>query len=443
MLPRTLYGRAFLIVVMPLILVQISVGGVFTDRVFNRTTNEMSRVYARIINQRIDQLTKARGSPSEEGMLQAAYLGMTIQPHDPNAQKPRDHRRPFDLTGLYINRALHQYVRDLRSVDLGTRANDQITLIIGNEEFAYSVSFDRSYVSTRNPHQLLVFMIFVSSLLILVAALALRNQVTPIRRLSQAASAFGRGVNLPLKPRGAKEVREAATAFIEMRNRIERHIQQRTLMLSGVSHDLRTPLTRMKLALSLIDESKEIISLRNDILEMEGVIDEFITFSQTASVESPRFTSLTELINQRVENARPLGGTIDVNFNGVEQDATINCRPTAIGRVFDNILSNARKYGTHTLVTVSKEAHQFVIRIEDNGKGIPDADLARVLEPFERLDDARTRDEHGGSGLGLSITADIIRHHGGHLELGVSEALGGLSVSISLPMEGVKNIETL
>jgi len=294
-----------------------------------------------------------------------------------------------------------------------------------------SVSLSRGRVSASNPHQFLVLMAFVGAVMTLVAFIFLRNQLRPIRRLARAAEAFGKGRIEPYKPSGATEVRSAGNAFLDMRARIERQIEQRTMMLSGVSHDLRTPLTRLKLALSMMEESPEQQALSRDVDDMERLLDEFLTFARDEALDDLQETDPVGLVRDLVEKAAGAGGKVELGE--ILGAGKVMMRPVAIRRALDNLIGNALRYGSRARVSVHFAERRLRLIVEDDGPGIPEEMRLEALKPFARLDSARNQDRGSGVGLGLSIAQDIAHRHGGALHLRDSAALGGLMAEIILP----------
>ena len=280
----------------------------------------------------------------------------------------------------------------------------------------------RDRLTVPNPHQLLVLMILVALLLTAVAIVFLRNQVRPIRALAEAAEAFGKGRALAFRPAGAEEVRRAGAAFLSMRTRLERQIEQRTQMLSGVSHDLRTPLTRMKLTLALMDDSEETRDLAQDVDQMERMLGAFLAFARGDGLEETVPTDPFALAEEIADDARRTGAAIrvvavDESERGAVQPALVPLRPGAVARAVQNLVGNAAEHGRSVLLTVRLGARALTCVVEDDGPGIPEADRARALQPFTRLDAARRSNPAGNVGLGLSIALDVARSHGGSLEL--------------------------
>ena len=249
-----------------------------------------------------------------------------------------------------------------------------------------------------------------------VAYVFLRNQLSPITRLAAAAQAFGRGQNIPYRPRGANEVRAAGSAFLDMRARIERQIEQRTLMLSGVSHDLRAPLTRLKLGLSFLPEDEETAALQRDVEDMARLVDEFLSFARGDAMEETTEANPAELVAQVVDKAKRSG--LAVSLGDCSGAGNVRMRPQAVVRAMDNLVGNAVRFGNRAVVSYALTDRFLRLTVEDDGPGIPKSQREEAVMPFARLDAARDPNHGGGVGLGLSIAADIARSHGGTLRLG-------------------------
>ena len=270
-------------------------------------------------------------------------------------------------------------------------------------------------------------MIFFGVLMTVISYFYLRNQLRPITRLAQAAEAFGRGRNLPYRPAGAVEVRAAGGAFLDMRARIERQIEQRTLMLSGVSHDLRTPLTRLRLGLAMLDEEEAEPMLR-DVEDMQRLLDGFLAFARGVHEGEAEPVDPIALVRQIVEDAQR--NQFDVTLSEVSGEGEINLRGGSIRRAVENLISNAVRYGSRAEVSVVLTEKSLRIRVEDDGPGIPAESREEAIKPFTRLEPARNQNRGTGVGLGLSIVLDVARAHGGTLRLGQSDRLGGLQADI-------------
>ena len=291
----------------------------------------------------------------------------------------------------------------------------------------------RSQTYASNSHIFLLWMVGTSLVLLTVAILFLRNQIKPILRLSQAAERFGKGQSTPpdFRPRGAREVRQAALSFMEMRNRIERQIEQRTIMLAGVSHDLRTILTRLKLQLAMFDESKEVKEMLADVDEMQAMLEDYMAFARGDSSEESSSVNVRRLLQEIRKQTIREKKEITLNLPG--DSVVVPLRRQAFKRAVTNVISNAVRFSDHVSVDVTKTNGWLTLRIDDDGPGIPEEEREEVFRPFYRLDDARGQDTGINTGLGLSIARDIVRGHGGDITLKKSR-MGGLQAIIRVPV---------
>jgi two-component system osmolarity sensor histidine kinase EnvZ len=423
-LPRSLYGRAALILLVPIVTIQIVVSFAFIQRLYEDVTVQMTQ---NMVPQ-IALLAEAAGQSVGELEMRSGRLG--VETRYPGAQV-ETRIRVYDLSGHAIFTTLQSNIDGLTGVDLvENRKAVRIGALVDGE--VLEMVFPRSRVSARNPHQLIVLMLATGALMTLIAYLFLRNQLRPIKRLANAAEAFGKGEVVPYQPSGANEVRSAGGAFLHMRSRIERQTQQRTLMLSGVSHDLRTPLTRLKLGLSMQPDTKDNQALISDVTEMERLITAFLDFARSDATQELEPCDLRALVKEVAENATRAGQNLTLG-QMPEAPVQMNLRPLAIKRALENLAGNATRYGTHALLSLEVLEKSVRITVEDDGPGIPEPHREEALKPFARLDASRNQNKGSGVGLGLSIAADIMRVHGGSLRLGDSAALGGLSVELVLP----------
>lgn len=423
-LPRSLYGRAALILIVPVVAIQLVVSVAFIQRHFERVTQQMTRSVAIEVRQVLAALDGA-----SDGQGECLARGLEIDLTGP-ADLPAADRRPWwDLSGKTVIATLRAEVPGLRAVDLATD-RDVVRMAVAARGGPVGLVVERRRMSATNPHQLLVLMIVTSVLMTLIAFLFLRNQVRPIQRLAVAAEAFGKGRHIPYRPSGALEVRAAGRAFLDMRARIERQIEQRTLMLSGVSHDLRTPLTRLRLGLSMLPEDDETRALLADVADMERLVDEFLSFARGDAMEAHEVVDVRALVRRAVENAARAGQA--VALGPVEGAAFASLRPMAVARALDNLLGNAARHASRAAVALTVTDRVVRIAVEDDGPGIPKDRRDEAMMPFARLDEARDPNRGGGVGLGLAIAADIARSHGGALRLDESAALGGLKAELVL-----------
>lgn len=434
-LPRSLFGRALLILLVPIVVLQLVVGLVFFQRHYQRVTDQLTTGVALELRYAISQIETAPDPNTEALRLNRLAhpldLRLTLEPGatvDPGVA-----RRFYDVTGGTLSETLDRELPGPLEIDLITNSGTA-RIGIQTEFGVLRALVPRTRLSVSNPHQLLVLMIGASMLLSAIALIFLRNQVRPIRLLAEAAEAFGKGRSLPFRPTGAEEVRRAGAAFLSMRARLERQIEQRTQMLSGVSHDLRTPLTRMRLGLALLDESDETRDLSLDIDQMERMLGEFLAFARGDTLEATVPTDPVALAESAAEDARRGGANVTFRAEiDTPENPLVELRPGAVSRAVQNLVGNAAHHGSRValLVRLRHKAVEFIV--EDNGPGIPEADRARAIQPFTRLDSARNQDRGGNVGLGLSIALDVARGHGGSLDLGESPELGGLRAILRLP----------
>ena len=418
-MPRSLYGRAALILLLPVVFLQLVVSVLFTQRHFEDVTNQMSDSVVREVRLVLDTL--AAGSDLQS----IAQLQIDTAPQSETALSEPDQLVWYDFSGRIITRRLKSIVPEIRVVDLGD--DKTVRLVVATDDGPYALTFDRRRMSASNPHQLFVNMVFFSILITVVSLIYLRNQLRPIKRLADASEAFGRGRHVPYSPTGSTEVRAAGTAFVDMRARIERQIETRTLMLSGVSHDLRTPLTRMRLGLSMMDD-EDAAPMLEDVEEMNRMIDAFLNFSRGASEGEPEPLDPAQLAEEAVADAQRAGQ--NVKLHEMTGTGIIALRRDAIRRALDNLISNGVRYGNRVELSVQLTEKSLRFRVEDAGPGIPEKRREEAVRPFSRLDPARNQDRGSGAGLGLAIATDIARAHGGVLRLGHSDRMGGLQADI-------------
>ena len=425
-LPRGLYGRAMLILIVPIVTIQLVVSVVFLQRHFAGVTRQMTETVEREIRLIADALNDPAATPGRVTEL-ARALDLSVA--RPPARAPQAQRLLYDLSGRVMADVLAEALPGLVAVDLSNTRT--VTLWIDTADGPVQISFDRRRVSASNPHQLLVLMVATGLLMTLIAILFMRNQLRPIRRLARAAEAFGTGRSEAYRPTGATEVRAAGRAFLDMRSRIERQIEQRTMMLSGVSHDLRTPLTRLKLALSMQPEGPETEAMLRDVADMEQLIDAFLDFARGNAAETePETVDPHALVAEIVETARRGGQAVELAQGA--GSGTARLRPLAVARATGNLISNALRYAGRARVSVLIDDRMVRIVVEDDGPGIPPDQHEAAMRPFIRLDAARNQDRGSGAGLGLAIAADVARAHGGALKLGTSADLGGLRAELHL-----------
>lgn len=430
-LPKSLLGRTLTIVVTPLILLQIVTAFVFFERhwdtvgrrLANSLTGEISTVIAFY-----------RNYPASEQnwittMAERHFL-LRIQ-MEPGATLPNPDTE-IEYRGIMMQalaRALTDNIR--RPFRLSETADGEfVNIRLQLPEGVMTIVTPRKRLFSSTTYVFVLWMVGTSLLLVVIATVFMRNQVRPVHRLAVAADNFGKGRDAGLfKPEGATEVRRAAQAFIVMRDRIRRHIDERTAMLAGVSHDLRTPLTRMKLQLAMMAEDSAKSELIADIDEMERMINGYLDFARGEGREDIRAVAIDDAVIDVVNRFRREGATIDLH---IEERMLVPLRPHAFERCLSNLLGNATRFGTTVALRVGQRDEACEIVIDDDGPGIPEDSREDVFKPFVRLDNSRNP-ETGGTGLGLAIARDVVRGHGGEIFLEDGK-LGGLRVRLSLPL---------
>ncbi|SMY07648.1 ATP-binding protein [Flavimaricola marinus] len=427
-LPRSLYARAFLILILPVLGLQLVISVSFIQRHFEGVTKQMTASIALELTFLADQASAAPDVDEARAAARAIADPLQFVVELPASSVPADDlRRFYDLSGKTVIETLREQVPNLGAVHLID--DRKVSLWITVPQGIMQVDFDRVRLSASNPHQLLVLMVVLGVFMTLIAFIFLRNQLRPIKRMAAAAAEYGKGRTVPYHPSGATEVRAAGMAFLDMRARIERQTQARTMMLSGVSHDLRTPLTRLRLGLSILadDEAEDLI---RDVDEMQRLLDGFLDFARGDAGDDLELTDPIALITQIVEDAQRAGQAAHLGVMPSADLGQVPLRPIAIRRAMENLIGNALRYGSEAVVSLTAGERSLRFSVEDDGPGIPAQDRDEAMKPFTRLDPARNQDLGSGVGLGLAIVADIARTHGGVLRLGESDALGGLRADL-------------
>jgi len=429
LLPKSLLGRSLMIIVMPLVILQVIAGYIFYESHWRKVSLTLSRGVAGDIATVIELMRIDDGANNFNKMFQlpAKHMGLLMSFSEggilSNTQSVQSGKmeqtlaralqeavgRPFVINSVKID----------RHVAIDVQLSDGVLHVVTARKRLFSTT---TYI-------FVLWMVGSSLVLFSVATIFMRNQVKPIRRLAEAADDFGKGRDaLKFKPEGASEVRQATAAFIAMRDRIQRHITQRTEMLAGVSHDLRTPLTRMKLQLEMASYSYALSDLNDDVFEMENMLEGYLAFARGEGGEDPALTNLGDLLNVVVSQARRKGGVIDLH---VESEINVPVRPKVFKRCLTNLIDNAMRYAEHVSLRVGKREDFVDIIIDDDGPGIPQESRENVFKPFFRIEESRNL-KTGGVGLGMSIARDVVRGHGGNIELDTSP-VGGLRARIRLP----------
>ncbi|MGI9382131.1 MAG: ATP-binding protein [Methyloligellaceae bacterium] len=432
-MPKGLYARALIIIIAPMVLLQSVVAFVFMERHWELVTRRLSTATTRDVAMLINVYQSFPHKDNYARLIAMAHkdLNLSVQILPPQDLPPARPKPFFALLDRTLSNEIRQRIGKPFWIDTVGRSH-LVEIRIKLDNAVFRVLARRSQTYASNSHIFLLWMVATSLVLLTVAVLFLRNQIRPILRLAEAADRFGKGRPAPLdfRPRGAREVRQAAFAFIEMRDRIERQIEQRTTMLAGVSHDLRTILTRFKLQLAMYDDSEEAKAMRRDVDEMQAMLEDYMAFAKGDSNEDTASVNVREVLTEIRKQTSRDGKAINITLDG--EPIVVSLRRHAFKRAVDNIVNNAVRFADHVEVDARKTKKWLTIRVGDDGPGIPPEEHEEVFRPFYRLDHARNQDT-GSTGLGLSIARDIVRSHGGDITLGTSH-LGGLKVTIRLPI---------
>ena len=425
-IPKRLYFRAALILVFPVVFLQLIVSIVFIQRHFEGVTVQMTRTVAAELDL-ITEVIEREGAVAAQQIARSLGMSMSIVAQDTEFA---ERRRIYDLTGLVVRRELLA-LSEILIVDLPDNKRVNARIRSGQEYF--DLQFSRRRVSASNPHQLIVYLLFFGAFFTIIAFFYLRNQLRPITRLADAAEAFGHGENVQYDPSGALEVRAAGQAFLDMRERIQRHLKQRTMILSGVSHDLRTPITRLKLGLSFLPkEQRE--PLEKDVEDMNLLLNEFLDFAKFENETDIPFevTSPSLLVKELIENFSRTN--VKVETIGEISETSIKLKAFAIKRALENLINNANRFSTQVLIEKKIENNFLILSVHDDGPGIDENQYDEVLQPFTRLDPSRNQNKGSGVGLGLPIAKEIAEGHGGSLKLSKSSLINGLCASLIIPI---------
>jgi two-component system osmolarity sensor histidine kinase EnvZ len=431
-MPKGLYARALIIIIAPMVLLQSVVTFVFLERHWQTVTHRLSTVTVQNIAMLIDLYEQNPKGANNIVTLAENDLGLRIR-FAAGDDLPQARSKPFfDLLDSTLSDELNKRVKRPFWLDTVGRS-DFVDIRVKLEDAVMHILARRSQTYASNSHIFIVWMLGTSLVLLTVAILFLRNQIKPILRLADAADSFGKGRPPPVdfKPRGAREVRQAAHAFIEMRDRIERHVEQRTVMLAGVSHDLRTVLTRFKLQLAMFEESPELDAMRADVDEMQAMLEDYMAFAKGDSGEAIGRADIGEILSEVKAQAHG-NKTIDIEVKVKGEPLVVPIRRHAFKRAVANLVNNAARFADHVSVSATKQNGSLTIEVDDDGPGIPEDEREQVFRPFYRIDRARNQDS-GSTGLGLAIARDIARIHGGDIALDQSR-LGGLKAVLKVPV---------
>ena len=423
-LPKGLYSRSLLIIIVPVVVLQGILTFVFLDRHWQLVTRKLSSAVASEIATFVDVAPSLGLNKVIE--LSKKFYDAEVN-YIPNQKISNNLPKPINLVESTLSKELSKTIRDNFWVDAHTYEK-RVIVQIEKKEGIYEFIIPRRNVYATNSHIFLVWMVISSLLLVSVAVIFMRQQIKPIEKLSKAAQQFGLGKKMEnFKPSGATEVRRAAEAYLKMQERIERFIEQRTLMLAGVSHDLRTPLTRLKLQLEMLSDDKTNIELLSDVNEMQKMLENYLDFAEDVTREKAKKTDLKKMIKEIINSESIENKTIKFNVKN-NKPIFFECRTIAMKRCITNLLNNACSYGDNIRISLERKRDVINISIEDNGPGIDKTDYDKAIKPFIRLDSSRNQNIPG-SGLGLSISQDITSNHGGKLIMSKSN-LGGLKVQL-------------
>lgn len=432
-MPKGLYARALLILILPMVLLQSAVAYFFLERHLELVTFRLSAAVVQDIAAILALHEVNPPSSSFKTDYKAEYkiakiLGLEIH-FDPPTPLPPPLPAPFfSLLNTALSRELSQKIPYPFWLDTATRS-DRIEIRLDLGSSLLRIIARRRSVYASNSHIFFVWMVGTSLFILCIAVAFLRNQIRPILKLARAAESFGKGRDSEFHPHGAREVRQAGYAFIEMKRRIERAMDQRTTMLNGVSHDLRTILTRYKLSLALLDNTHEVRDLQRDVEQMERILESYLSFARGDTPEDPLPIDLRPILEALKTDAERHGHPTQITLT---DPLVITVRPEAFKRCLFNLLSNAQRYGKTIAISATTESRWMLITIEDDGPGIPSHQREEAFRPFTCLDESRNQDE-GRTGLGLTIARDIARAHGGDILLSTSP-LGGLKAALRLPL---------
>jgi two-component system osmolarity sensor histidine kinase EnvZ len=429
MMPKRLYVRSLLIVIVPMVALQLAIAWFFMERHWQVVTFRLSNALVQDIAALID-INKALPPEKDAATLQriaSERLNLDIDILPLESLPPALPKPFFSLLDTALSDEIRKQIGRPFWLDTVGRSN-LVEIRIQLTDGILRVLARRSATYASNSHIFLIWMFGTSVMLLGVAVAFLRNQIRPILRLARAAEALGKGRMVEFRPSGALEVRQAGFAFMEMKRRIERSLEQRTAMLNGVSHDLRTILTRFKLSLALIVEGPELDALGRDVAEMQRMLEAYLAFARGDLGEVSAPTDMRALLEELRSDAERHGHATAIEVSG---ETSIDVRPDAFKRCLANLVSNARRHGDRIRLEAARDGRFLVVHVDDDGPGIPADKREDVFRPFFRLDEARNQDE-SGTGLGLAIARDIARSHGGDIQLGASP-LGGLRASVRVP----------
>jgi two-component system osmolarity sensor histidine kinase EnvZ len=428
-MPKGLFARSLIIIIAPVVLLQSLVAFVFMERNWSDVTQRLSAATAGEIAALVDIIEQFPGAdPAAVEQIAASRFGLNAAVLPPEPLPPAGPKPFFSPLDRLLGQEITRQVGKPFWIDTVGRSN-LIEIRIQLEHNVLRVFAQRSQTYASNALLFITAMVVTSVVLLAIAIVFLRNQIRPILRLTAAVDAFGKGRPVgDFPPRGAREVRQATAAFHLMRERVERQIEQRTAMLAGVSHDLRTVLTRLKLQLALLPEDEDTAAMKSDVADMDRMLEGYLAFARGQSDEEAAPTDVATLLREITQESRISGHPTEMSFSG---DPTVRLRPQAYKRCIGNLVSNAGRHAKNIVIIGQHADDHLTVIVDDDGPGVPFEEQEAVFKPFYRLDNARNLDE-SGTGLGLPIARDIARSHGGDIALSDSP-MGGLRVTVTIP----------
>ncbi|PWB91431.1 two-component sensor histidine kinase [Methylocystis sp. MitZ-2018] len=430
-MPKGLYARALLIVILPVVLLQSAVAYVFMERHWEVVTYRLSAGVARQVAALVDIYQTFPDDPDHSQLRRIAAFDLNMEiavlPKQ-DLPGPAPKSSLFSLLDKALTKELTRKLKEPFWINTALPGS-LIEIRVALNDATLRMLATRTHAYASNSYIFFMWMAIASVIILAIATSFLRNQIRPILRLARAAEEFGKGRNVVFSPRGAREVRQAGAAFLDMKRRFERAIEQRTTMLNGVSHDLRTIITRFKLSLALMRDSHEAVEMRKDVDEMERMVEAYLAFARGDGDEKSSPTDIAAILDELRADTVKRGLAASVKIEG---DPNIVARPAAIKRLLANLVGNAQRYGKRIELSVINDGATMTVHIDDDGPGIAVERREDAFRPFYRLDESRNQND-GNSGLGLAIARDIARGHGGDITLDRSP-LGGLRATASLPL---------
>jgi two-component system osmolarity sensor histidine kinase EnvZ len=427
-LPKRLFYRALLIVAVPVLVLQLVITIVFFDSLWIKTNKGMTRALINEINLFVEVYGNEETNKDELKNQFSLFIDLNIELVKNKSLENKYTERWFSPIDRTLRRELKSSFGTEEFWFDTTSYKELIDLRIKYQDGYFKFLVPRDRVTSSSARIFALWITVPAIIMVIISLIFLKNQTRPITNLARAAERFGKGEDVDeFRPSGALEIRQAGHEFDKMRKRILRHLNQRTEMLSGISHDLRTPLTRMKLQIAFIKDKDLAAKLAEDMNEMEKMLNEYLQFTSSSYVEKDEMFNLSELIEEIVTK---------YNNENIQKNLLpriyINGRRNLINRCLNNIIDNALKYGNIVQIKLSKENTNILIIIDDDGFGIPKEEYENVFKPFYKIDKGRA-DSKSSVGLGLSIASDVVRSHGGNIVLDKSK-MNGLSVKIFLPV---------